>query len=251
MFSSLTMSYDIGDTEHTETLDDLKVTASPTVTGCPALEYSFTDQTGGVIDAAIFTYDSGPPKEFKIYSTDLAKSATYPLRMITNFIGYTNIAILDFQVTLIDTCETTTLTIANSMLSSLDITYDIGHAQLTETLDDLKVTASSSATGCPALDYSFTYQSGGATDASIFTYDSGPPKKFRIHSTDLAKSAVYLLRLTVSFIGYTNTATLDFQVTLIDTCETTTLTIASSMLTNSKIAYNIGSSQHIETLLDS
>ena len=62
IFSSLSISYNIGYTAHVETLDVTlgnHITEYPSVTGfgCPSLELSFEDyNTGLPIDATIFTY---------------------------------------------------------------------------------------------------------------------------------------------------------------------------------------------------
>ena len=84
MLSSLDIMYDIGDTAHIEILDDSKVTTLALVTGCPGLEYYFENQSGGSIDADIFTYTSAT-LEFRIETFDFAKGGIYKLRLVSNF----------------------------------------------------------------------------------------------------------------------------------------------------------------------
>ena len=86
----------------------------------------------------------------------MTKSGIYPLRLTAAFIGYTHTATLDFQVTLVDTCATTTLSVDPTILSSLAIVYTIGSAPHNEILDNFKVTPSPTPlTSCPKLNYSF------------------------------------------------------------------------------------------------
>ena len=124
-----------------------------------------------------------------------------------------------------DPCNTTPLTIDSTILSSLAITYVLNDAIHIETLVDSKVTPS--VPGCPNLEFSFTDQSGGAIDGAVFTYIS-ISKAFHVFSVDPSKVAIYPLRLTANFIGYMNTAILDFQVSIDDPCSLSTLTIDAS-----------------------
>ena len=149
-------------------------------------------------------------KNFQILTTDLAKANVYTLRLITNYIGYTNSAVLDFEVTLVDTCATTVLSIDSTMLSSLSIKYNIGDNSHVETLDDSKVTAFPSVIGCPDLEYTFRAQDNGPIDGTVFSYSGALTKEFTTYSVDSVVADIYPLRLIVNFIGYTNSAVLDF-----------------------------------------
>ena len=70
-------------------------------------------------------------------------------------------------------------------------------------------------TVCPNLIFSFETQNGNAIDTNVFSYTSLPTKEFSIHSTDVGRSGIYPLRLIANYDGYTNAATLDFQVTVV------------------------------------
>ena len=70
---------------------------------------------------------------------------------------------------------------------------------------------------------------------------------FYVFTTDSSKASVYPLRLEVMFDTYTENATiLDFDVTLVDSCATTTLTIDPTILTALTLEYRIGEMYHIE-----
>ena len=56
------------------------------------------------MDGTIFTYEFDTPLEFEVATTDLSKAGTYPLTLIANINGYTNIATLLFEVILINPC---------------------------------------------------------------------------------------------------------------------------------------------------
>ena len=91
-----------------------------------------------------------------IYSADHTKADLYLMRITAKYEGYTNIAVLDFQVTVLDACAAATLSINDDILTSLAISYDIGSAQHDETFDEAEVTATPPVTGCPAVEYSVT-----------------------------------------------------------------------------------------------
>ena len=69
-----------------------------------------------------------------------------------------------------------------------------------------------------------------------------------ISSSDPTDASTYSRYILAMYDGYTNSARLDFTVTLIDTCAATTLTIASDILTSTAISYEIGAPAHVETL---
>ena len=113
--SSVNLSYNIGYTLQSESLDDtlnVKVVSSPDVSSfsCPSIEFHVQTQAGGVINAAVFNFDV-TTWTLETYSIDLAKADLYPLKIIANFIGYTNPAAeLNFEMTLVDTCLLDTFT---------------------------------------------------------------------------------------------------------------------------------------------
>ena len=74
---------------------------------------------------------------------------------------------------------------------------------------------------------------------------------FSIYSNNPAKANTYPLRLIASLDGFSNTASLDFQVILVDLCSIATLSIQSSIVSSLTITYNIGDPAHVETLDDS
>ena len=100
------------------------MTSNPDVSGsgCPAIEFTLEDQLGAAIDPAVFTFNAGT---LTTYSADFLKTGSYNLRLTANFIGYTNTATLDFDIVLVDMCDSTTLTISDSILSTSAITYTI------------------------------------------------------------------------------------------------------------------------------
>ena len=82
--------YTIVDTAHVETLDDTlgnAVTESPSVTGygCPAIEFTIDDRSGGAIDSTVFTHAA---PTFTTYSTDFSKAGDHLMRVLANFVGY-------------------------------------------------------------------------------------------------------------------------------------------------------------------
>ena len=56
------------------------------------------------------------------------------------------------------------------------------------------------------------------------------------------------MTLVANYQGYTHTATLDFEATLIDTCIATTFLIDPTILSQTTITYYTGPDSHIETL---
>ena len=106
-------------------------------------------------------------------------------------------------------CNTNTLSIDTSMLSSLNIVYKIGDIPHLEILDDAKVTTPLLVTGCPSLEYYFENLNGSSIDASIFTF-TPVTLEFKTETSDLTKNGIYELRLISNFQGYLNLATLNF-----------------------------------------
>ena len=58
------------------------------------------------------------------------------------------------------------------------------------------------------------------------------------------------MKLKVNYAGYSISDIVNFDVTLIDTCESATVSINSAIISSLVIAYNIGATAHDETLLD-
>ena len=52
------------------------------------------------------------------------------------------------------------------------------------------------------------------------------------------------LRLTISFVGYTNFSSLDFTVEIRDSCSSISLSIDAVLATSLNFQYEIGSSAH-------
>ena len=133
---------------------------------------------------------------------------------------------------MVDPCAATSLSIDPSILSNLAIDYTINAPPWVENLDINKVTSlpDVSAAGCPAILFSFEdTNTGGAIDQALFTYDP-IAESFETSSNDFLDAGTHQLRLITNFNGYTNTAFLDFTVTLNDPCSAATLTIDSSIL---------------------
>ena len=124
--------------------------------GCPSILFSFLDvNTASTPDATIFSYVPGT-LTLSISSSDFADVGLFNLKLIANFDGYSNTGELDFTVTLHDACSSTTLTVASSIISSVNLSYNIGYTMHSETLDNtlgVKVTSSPdvSSFGCPNI----------------------------------------------------------------------------------------------------
>ena len=83
----------------------------------------------------------------------------------------------------------------------------------------MKVTASPdvSSFGCPNIVFQVQTQAGGAIDAAVFTFDA-VARTIETESFDLAKADNYPLKLIANIDGYSNTAELDFDMTLVNLC---------------------------------
>ena len=181
------------------------------------------------MDLTVFDYDD-VTQIFKTESSDPSKANTYLYKIIANYDGYTNTDTLDFTVIVTeDPCATTSLSIDSAMFLQFPlITYNIKDAAHVETFDNTLgnyVTSipDVSGSGCPVIVFELLDQTGGALDPTVFSYNLA--MAFATYSTDFGKAAMYDIRLTANFIGYTNAAALDFDVLLLDVCAETTLTI--------------------------
>ena len=210
-----TITYTIGDSAHVETFDNtinVKVTSNPDIEGedCGDIQLSLiNDCCGGTIDASVFTWDSGS-RTLTTLSTDFGKRGTYTFELSANVPTYENAessASITFSIELVDVCFETTLSIASSILTGTLISYTVtesGHDEFLDSTLGNAVTASPSVSGygCPAIVFTFDDQSGGAMDASVFTYDD-PTEKFTIFTTNLSKAGDHLGRVKANFDGYT------------------------------------------------
>ena len=129
-----------------------------------------------------------------------------------------NFATHDFDVVLVDTCATASLSIDPTILSSTSLIYNIREAMLVETMDpNLVIASPPPLTPCPPTEFAFDDQTGSPIDPSAFSYDIAS-SEFRIYSTDYGIAAIYPLRLTVKYQGMVNTDELLFTATLV-ACE--------------------------------
>ena len=93
---------------------------------------------------------------------------------------------------------------------------------------------------------------GNQPDSSIFTFNPTTSSvEFETFSDDIQQAGTYQLRLTASYEGnpnhYTNTATLDFEVELVNPCIDADLTIDPSILSTLTIEYEVFDTAHEET----
>ena len=90
-------------------------------------------------------------------------------------------------------------------------------------MDTLLLT-SNAASSCPGIVYAIRMRDNSLLDSSIFTESTNV---LHVESSDLAKVGVYELSVDAYINGYepTSKSTLDFEVTLIDSCALATLTM--------------------------
>ena len=238
--------YSIYEAADMQTLLVSKVTSSEAGT-CPDIELTVVVAVDdSTIDANVFTVDgSSAPVSYSLTteSSDIAKISTYSYKVVAKYTGaaYTNTGEQAFQIVIDDPCSTATLTVDDTIFSSLAISYKIFYPTQIETLDVAKVTSTGSV-NCPAYLFTFTDQSNAAIDGTVFTYDE-PNLEFETASTNMTKAAVYPLRLSVRYDGdtahYTVFGQKDFTITLVDPCIAATLTVNAANLTSTSITYSI------------
>lgn len=137
--------------------------------------------------------------------------------------------VAQFQVEITDPCFSATIDLSTGVVPDLAPVYTIGAAA-----DDVQLFAFASADyglalTCPALQFSLAYADGNALDASIFTFSSAE-QKLTTSSSDRGAAGTYTLRLTAAFTGshYTNPGFVDFTMTLVDPCPTSSMTLDQS-----------------------
>ena len=81
-------------------MESTHVSDSPSVSGCAAMVYSFTNKNGSAVDSAVFTYSSSDT-QFTVYSTDATKAGVYDLTLKAVYGSNTNYGELDFTVLVI------------------------------------------------------------------------------------------------------------------------------------------------------
>ena len=144
-------------------------------------------------------------------------------------------------MTVTDPCSATTLSIDPSILSSLSIQVNIGYGAHTETLDAAlgsKVTTSPvvGAGICPGIVFAVQDAAGAAADPAIFSVSGND---FVTSSNDLTHAGTYSLVLVANFNGYSNTATLPFDVVLIDRCLLGTLSFITPLSSFTTSTYSL------------
>ena len=93
------------------------------------------------------------------------------MKLIANYQGYSNTAESTFQVTLTDQCASSVLSIDASILSSLNINYNIGEgSQSIQLLNSLVTASPPPMKTCPDIVFFFDDGSGGPIDPAVFSY---------------------------------------------------------------------------------
>lgn len=148
-----------------------------------------------------------------------------------------------------DPCELATLTIDPTALTSNPVNYVIGQTADVQTFSDGKVTSSETVANCPT-DFTFTVtkRDGSALDGSIFTYNSGS-QELSTYNTDINNytgSSPIELTAHVAYNGYAIAGTLDFDVNLDISCDSTTL----AALTVNNMSFDIFETPDTQVLSD-
>ena len=107
------------------------------------------NQSGTAIDSAVFNYDV-VTATFIVNTSDIAKVASYPLRIQVKYVGYAVAGSQDFTVNILSACMDVTLTLDSSIISATSIQYKISDfIQFTETFPQSAVTSSTTEPTCP------------------------------------------------------------------------------------------------------
>ena len=144
-------------------------------------------------DANAITFDH-PSRVFTISTSDRTSAGVYSVTLLHSMDSLGTVATDSFDVTILDPCPTATLTIDNTILSALALTYKITLSPLTETWTDAKVTSSETDAACPAYVYSLANQDGTAYDSALITFSA---TGLSVSSSDLVDAGVHNLRLSV------------------------------------------------------
>ena len=190
---------------------------------CGSLEVSFflNDGAETVLDAEVFTYDTGPPVQFLInYVSNTLKAGIYDVTYKAYLVDYPIMethSVSPMLVTVLDPCKSPTTTIT-SPTTLIDIGHYVGGLSQTYTIDPFTIYASwctvtySAASNEPALDSSmFTFDDVTQTFTFLFTNDlslAGAPE------SDMKDYTI-----TVTAIVDILVATADFTLTMLDQCE--------------------------------
>ena len=218
---------------------------------CPAIRLDILNSDGSPLDPSIFIFVSAS-STFAIETSDTTKVGTYNLKVTAVYTGasYTNIADLDFTVTVDDPCAVAVLTIDSSIIPEV-ISYSIYEAADEQTLLVSKVT--SSEPGCPTIELSVLVDDDSVIDGSVFTVDgANAPTSYTLttETFDIAKISSYNYKVVAKHTGatYTYAGELLFQIVIDNPCASAILTIDPTIFTTLSIAYDIFDPTHIETL---
>ena len=130
---------------------------------------------------------------------------------------YSNQAVLDFDMELVDPCTGVSFAIDPSILSSLDIEYTIGQVAHQETLLSTLVTPSVTGLTCPPMELTVLQADGLPMDSEAFTYDPDS-QVFQVETADESfNQTTFDLQIKAKYEGsqFAYTGTLDFKVLLI------------------------------------
>ena len=120
-------------------------------------------------------------------------------------------------------CESATISIDSTILSSLTIHYDVSYAAHIETLDPAKVFATPvPQTACPNKVLAIYDGSGSSINPSAFTFDP-LTNEFTVFTLDSSLVGVYNMRIIGRFDGLAANGELNFQVNIGFGCSHTTV----------------------------
>ena len=118
--------------------------------------------------------------------------------MKTYYDGYTNYAIIDFNVTLESGCLEAVITPNSNVMTSTNITYVVGDDAIEDELNPRYITLNMPERYCPKYIFSLTNKDGSSIDAELFTLDQ-KMNRLQIFTESWGKIGKYKLTLVVQF----------------------------------------------------
>ena len=195
---------------------------------CPDYLFYMSDPSSiSTLMDPIFDFDGT-----QLYFTDtndLSKTGIYNLRAHARYDGtvagsrthYDHFATLDIQITVVDLCETSVLTIDPLIFpSGTELLYNIEDTASAVFFDNTMVIETETTAPCPVIIFSVVNSDTSTIDPDVFTFDE-PTSTLTIQTDDLLKDGIVSMQLQAKYTGskYTNFATQDFTVDLIDVCK--------------------------------
>ena len=172
------------------------------------------------MDGAIFTYPSAP-NEFEIQTNIFTNDGTYQLTLKSYNDGYTNYALTDFIVTVIDPCKVAVLTMN---MGDLDSIFVITLPTITLLFDSTLVTSSATVTSCPDIVFDLLYSDGSAYDIDIFIFPAAP-NELEVFTTNYTKAMDYEFNLWAHYDTYPLNTYTTFNITIKTPCYLATIEI--------------------------